>query len=206
MAVRLTAVRRLFSPPPVQSFHPDAKIFDLPHSGHAAKPLQGLDMRKVHDYPWVNVFTTRVKTFGGYQTGGQGLPSVHAMTREEIAEFFTLKEYWKHYTVKQIAWSLWNGPVRWVAMMKISFLAAFSAVAGFMFWINRYEPMEVVMDADEWFENPKWHMYGPELNHHAYEQYLEARRAKKWRGVDVNPVDYIPLEYRSKNQLEGHDH
>lgn len=42
----------------------------------------------------------------------------------------------------------------------------------------------------------RWHYFGPELDHHAYSQYLEARRAKKWRGVDVDPEDYIPSQYK----------
>ena len=44
----------------------------------------------------------------------------------------------------------------------------------------------------------RWHYFGPELDHHAYAQYLEARRARKWRGVDVNPEDYIPEQYKGQ--------
>lgn len=37
----------------------------------------------------------------------------------------------------------------------------------------------------------------------AYEQYLEARRAKKWgRNPHVDPVDYIPMKYRSEKQIK----
>lgn len=36
----------------------------------------------------------------------------------------------------------------------------------------------------------------------AYEQYLEARRAKKWgRNPHIDPVDYIPIKYRTEKQM-----
>lgn len=152
-------------------------------------------MRKITDHKWISPFTTRVPYKSGYQYDIAYLPSVHACTHEEIASFFDVENMTQKYTARQIA-IMMKPMLNWVGMFVISFAAAIVPMAVLAFYQQRFEPIEHQMPRDEYFKNFKWNYWGGELDHHAYAQYLEARRAKKWRGLDIDVEDWIPPQYR----------
>lgn len=133
----------------------------------------------------------------GYQYLNFTTPSVHAPTHGDISVFFDTENCYKDYTPQQLLKAAWP-QLRFLLMAVASVAAPAVPILLFIFYMNRFEPMEQTMDRDEYWKHFKWHYFGPDLDHHAYAQYLEARRAKKWRGVDVDPEDYIPEQYKGE--------
>ncbi|OEH76510.1 hypothetical protein cyc_08193 [Cyclospora cayetanensis] len=196
--LRRSYPRFFFAPAPLQSFSPTNPQFHPPGADCGAKkPWQGMDMRKIASHKFVSHNVTRVPMSSGYQYLNFTTPSVHAPTHGDIAVFFDTANCYKDYTPAQLFKSAWP-QLRFFLMAAISVAAPAIPILLFIFYMNRFEPMEQTMDREEYWKNFKWNYFGPELDHHAYEQYLEARRAKKWRGVDVNPEDYIPSQYKGE--------
>ncbi|EPT31015.1 hypothetical protein TGME49_286530 [Toxoplasma gondii ME49] len=188
--------RLMFAAAPLQSFSVTNKQFHPEGlEAQAPRPHQGLDMRKIHDHKWISPFTTRVPHRSGYQYDIGKLPSLHACTHAEIASFFDVENMLQKYTLKQIG-VMMIPMLNWLLMVILSILLVACPFLGFVFYEQRFEPVEHPMPRDEYFKNFKWNYWGGHLDHHAFGQYLEARRTKKWRETDVNPDDWIPPQYR----------
>lgn len=199
-------MRLLFPAAPLQSFYPSASMFKLPHAGEAPRPYQGLDMRKVHDCPWENVWTTRRKMETGYQWANWSGPSIHAMTAEEVATFFNNRDYHKYFTIGQMARSAWHQG-RFCLMFTLCIVFPLVPTFAYIFYMQKWEPMEIHMDPEEYYKNYRWHYYGPDLDHHSYVQYLEARRANIWREAGHNTEEWIPPQFRGEFPIDDdHQH
>ncbi|CDJ39579.1 hypothetical protein, conserved [Eimeria tenella] len=186
-----------FSIAPLQSFSPTNPQFHPPGADCGAKrPWQGMDMRKINTPKYISPNIKRVPMTSGYQYLNFTTPSIYAPTQADIAVFFDTENCFKVYTPKQLLLAAWP-QLRFLLMSLLAVAFPSIPILLFVLYMNRFEPMEQVMDRDEYWRHFKWHYFGPDLDHHAYTQYLEARRAKKWRGVDVNPEDYIPPQYRN---------
>ncbi|KAL8451267.1 hypothetical protein Emed_002068 [Eimeria media] len=194
--LRRSYPRFFFAPAPLQTFSPTNPQFHPEGADAGAKrPWQGMDMRKVNSHKFVSHRVTRVPMTSGYQYLNFTTPSIYAPTHKDVAVFFDTENYLKDYTFMQLLKASWP-QLRFLLMAVASVAAPAVPILLFIFYMNRFEPMEQSMDREEYWKNFKWHYFGPELDHHAYSQYLEARRAKKWRGVDVDPEEYIPSQYK----------
>eukprot|EP01068_Selenidium_serpulae_P018658 Selendium_serpulae@DN6475_c0_g2_i1.p1 len=193
---------RHFVNAPLQSFPGDANnTARCPPPGQAPRPYLGLDMRKVNDYPWINTWQTRVPRDYQYNIQSYEQPSVYALNPEETASFFHNNEYWRYFTWRQMLQATAKRQYRYAHILM------FATALGLPVWVvtmlvHQYEPREDAIAFDDFWENAQWHYWGRRIDPKAFAQYLEARRAKKYRDVDVNPVDYIPTEFRSPQQID----
>eukprot|EP00920_Eleutheroschizon_duboscqi_P042828 GHVT01102047.1.p1 GENE.GHVT01102047.1~~GHVT01102047.1.p1 ORF type:complete len:205 (+),score=33.57 GHVT01102047.1:183-797(+) len=158
--LRPSASRRLFAPAPgaLQYRNLDraaSRNFLMPHAGEegAVRPFQGMDMRKIHQFPWVNYGAIKaVRDETGYFFGGWQYPSVHAMTRAEVATYFTLKDWQRDYSLKEKMKAVWP-----ICSFHLQYLAALVvSVAPCLVWVyylQKFEPLEVHMPADEFFKD-----------------------------------------------------
>ncbi|VWU50821.1 conserved protein, unknown function [Hepatocystis sp. ex Piliocolobus tephrosceles] len=196
MAISRSKTKYLFANATLQSYYPTSEMFKMPTVGKAPRLYNGLDPRKVHDYPWINMFKTRVKKETGYQYGNWVGPSIHSMTLDELVTYYNNKDYLKHFTFWQLFKATW-GQFQFLFLLTGSLIAVFTPLITFALYLQKYEPLEVTMDADDYYKHFYWHYYGGEIDHHAFSQYLEARRAVLYRNADVDPENWIPPEYKN---------
>ncbi|CRH00739.1 conserved Plasmodium protein, unknown function [Plasmodium relictum] len=199
MAISRSKIKYLFANATLQSYYPTSEMFKIPKAGNAPRLYNGLDPRKVHSYPWVDIFKTRTIKETGYQYGNWAGPSIHSMTPDELVTFFNNKDYLKHFTYKQILKAT-LGQFQFLFLLVGSIVATVLPIFAFTMYIQKFEPLEVSIDPDEYYKHFHWHYYGGEIDHHAFSQYLEARRAVRYRNADVNPIDWIPPEYRNEEE------
>eukprot|EP00922_Rhytidocystis_sp_ex-Travisia-forbesii_P005550 GHVS01008082.1.p1 GENE.GHVS01008082.1~~GHVS01008082.1.p1 ORF type:complete len:217 (-),score=8.64 GHVS01008082.1:541-1191(-) len=174
-----------------------------PHAGQSARPLQGMDMRKIISCPWVNILATRKPMYTGYQWGHWASPQLQAFSYEDVATYFTQRNTWNEYSLWQML-KLTYPHLRYCLMYVVNLLIAAGPSLAYIFWSQKFEPFEYEIEPDEYFENFRWHYYGPNLDHHAFVQYLEARRAKKWRDPSIEPKEWIPPQYRGPGEFKMH--
>eukprot|EP00922_Rhytidocystis_sp_ex-Travisia-forbesii_P005548 GHVS01008080.1.p1 GENE.GHVS01008080.1~~GHVS01008080.1.p1 ORF type:complete len:215 (-),score=22.62 GHVS01008080.1:526-1170(-) len=175
--------------------------WNKPHAGNSAKALQGMDMRKIIDSPWVNILSTRKPMYSGYQWGAWSSPQIQAFDYDDVATYFTQRNTWHEYSFWQM-FKLCYPNVRYSLMFVVNLLIAAGPSLAYIFWSQKFEPLEYEVDPDEYFENFRWNYYGPELDHHAFVQYLEARRAKKWRDPTIEPREWIPPQFRGPGEFK----
>ncbi|ANQ09179.1 Uncharacterized protein PCOAH_00032720 [Plasmodium coatneyi] len=199
MALSRSKVRFLFPNATLQSYYPTSEMFKAPKVGSAPRIYNGLDPRKVHNYPWTNIFKTRTIKETGYQYGNWAGPSIHSMTLDELATFFSNKDCLKQFSYWQLLKATY-GQFQFLFLFVGSLVATITPIFLFTMYIQKFEPLEVTMDPDEYYKNFHWHYYGGEIDHHAFSQYLEARRAVRYRNADINPVEWIPPEYRAEEE------
>lgn len=199
MVMIRSKIRRLFANATLQSYYPNAEMFKVPKAGEAKRIYKGLDPRKVHDYPWVNMFKTRTKKETGYQYGNWGGPSIHSMTGDEIMTYYDNKDYLKHFNYVDLLKAT-IGQFQFLFLMVGSLAATVLPIFLFTMYIQKFEPLEVKIDPEDYHKHFRWHYYGGEIDHHAFSQYLEARRAVRYRNANINPEDWIPPEYRNVEQ------
>lgn len=224
MAVKLSYIKRLCPGSPVQSFYAGSKIFQLPaavgtnshnnhdeaysvpgHSNSSIKNHSTITVpqipesvwNKVHDAGWINVWQKRRKMETGYQWGHWGGPAVNAMTAEEVASFFQTSEYWRRASYKRLLKSA-SAQARFLAMFATCLIVPVVPAMIYALYVQRWEPMEIHMPADDYFRHFHWHYYGPDIDHHAFVQYLEARRANKWRHSNHDVDLWIPTKFGGK--------
>ncbi|CDU19081.1 hypothetical protein YYC_01988 [Plasmodium yoelii 17X] len=197
MVISRSKIKYLFTNATLQSYYPTSEMFKVPHAGKAPRIYNGLDPRKVHDYPWINMFKTRTKKETGYQHGNWSGPSIHSMTLDELVTYYNNKDYKKHFTYMQLFKAGW-GQFQFLFLLVGSLVATVLPIFAFTMYLQKFEPLEVTIDPEEYYKHFYWHYYGGEIDHHAFSQYLEARRAARYRNADVNPIDWIPPEYRNK--------
>lgn len=187
--------------PGVRHMAPTNPDIVTPDPNLAARPLQGMDMRKVISYPWINVLETRKPMPSGYQNNNWAGKHITTLSAEETVNWFTQKNTWNEFTMWQLLKSFW--PFYWYGIVwTLNLLYAAGPTLLYVFWSMRFEPPELQIEPDEYFDHFRWHYYGPELDHHAFIQYLEARRAKKWRDPTINPLDWIPPQFRGKDGFQ----
>lgn len=178
-----------------KTFPPHNNMVHTPAAGNAPRPWHGLDMNKIH-FPSLMRFNDFYPRFELREN--PGLPSLNAMNAEEVVSFhdnFLWRKYYTNMDIVKTFLLLYSGPAMFFALLILT------VSPGIYFIIRemRLEPLEVI--EDDFFDNVLWHTYGQALDHHAFGQYLEARRAKRYRHVDVDPVDYIPAEFRNEEQI-----
>ncbi|KAF8817961.1 hypothetical protein IE077_002520 [Cardiosporidium cionae] len=197
MTLRLSLFRRLFASNPVQSFHPNSAMLQLnPATKDTPRPFAGLDMQKMYSFKFENTWNPSMKfPKSGYQGQVFGMPSVDAMNDREIAAFFDTDNYYKRHSFKQL-WHYAKHPFAFIGIFQSVVVICLLPFIAFVLYLQAWEPMEKHIDSEEYYRDFFWHYNGPHLDHHAYEQYLEARRAVKWRNADINPRDWIPEKYR----------
>ncbi|GIX64851.1 uncharacterized protein BcabD6B2_42860 [Babesia caballi] len=162
----------------------------------------GLDSAKTVENNWESLRKVRYPMNGGYDRFCYRLPQVNAFTEDELAKFYDGENYEKKYTLSEI-WASGKHRLTCLLTIYLGFLAPFIYVWAEGVWRNRLEPLEAAIPVDDYFKHFVWHQVGPQVDHHAYQQYCEARRTHKWRNPDVNPEDYIPPEFRNLQSFEG---
>jgi len=147
----------------------------------AKRPMQGLDMNKLYFPQWWYPGDRTVQR-DGYGNWGH-LPQFHTLTIEEQHAFFECHEWWKTYTPWQYTYLCLKSLVfhTWCTVMM---LMCFVPTISYSYYSSYYEPLERFMDRDEYFADYWWNTYGMMYDHHAYEEWLERRRSKKYRGVE----------------------
>ncbi|CAC9699222.1 conserved Plasmodium protein, unknown function [Plasmodium sp. DRC-Itaito] len=196
MAISRSKIRYLFPNATLQSYYANSEMFKVPKAGSALRIYNGLDPRKVHSYPWINMFKTRRIKETGYQYGNWAGPSIHSMTLDELATFFSNKDHLKYFSIFQLIKATY-GQFQFLFLLLGSIVVTISPILLFTLYMQKFEPLEVTIDPEEYYKHFRWHYYGGEIDHHAFSQYLEARRAVRYRNADINPVDWIPPQYRN---------
>lgn len=188
-----------------ESFHPDGPMWRTPIPGAAPRVCQGLDLDKVVTHPYLPFWKVREKHVGGYHYGERNMqPHVNALSPEEMVTYYDNSNFFAKFSYGELlrAYGLRFGR-GYIYYMSFPALITL-AMLGYFIPSNRYEAIEYYMPVDEYYDNYVWHDFGKFIDKKAYEQYLEARRAKKWgREPDVNLVDYIPEKYRNETQKQA---
>lgn len=90
--------------------------------------------------------------FPGYQYLSFTTPSIYAPNHEDIAVFFDTENWYREYTARQILKAAWP-QLRFLLMAVASIAAPCLPILLFIFYMNRFEPMEQTMDRDEYWKN-----------------------------------------------------
>ncbi|EDO05807.1 putative integral membrane protein [Babesia bovis T2Bo] len=199
----------VYHPSVEEAFHNDRvrqkramqKGYELPKI--EGQPLyNGLDSSKTVENEWESINKRRYPMTGGYDRFCYRLPQVNAFTEDELVKFFDAKDYLNRFSLSEI-WRSGKHRLTCILGIYLGFLAPFIFVWAEGLWRNRLEPMEPAIPLDDYFKHYVWHQVGHKIDHHAYQQYCEARRTNKWRNPDINPEDYIPPEFRNLQSFDG---
>ncbi|KAK1442327.1 hypothetical protein BgAZ_403570 [Babesia gibsoni] len=225
MVAHLTRPLRIFRISPLVSFKPGAGVVYHPSVEEALendklrvtraakggyelpKPegellYHGLDSAKTVDSNWEAFNKVRYPMNGGYDRFCYRVPQVNAFTEDELVKFFDVHNYDKKYTMSEI-WRSGRHRLSCLLLIYGGFAAPFVYIWAEGVWRNRLEPVEPSIPVDDYFKHFVWHQVGHKIDHHAYQQYCEARRTQKWRNPDIKPEDYIPPEFRNLQSFEG---
>lgn len=104
--------------------------------------------------PAFNTFYFSPVFSAGYQYLNFSTPSVHAPNHGDIAVFFDTENCFKEYTVKQLLQSAWP-QLRFLLMAVASVAAPAVPILLFIFYMNRFEPMEQRIDREEYWKHFK---------------------------------------------------
>ena len=91
----------------------------------------------------------------GYQYLNFTTPSIYAPTHGDIAVFFDTENCYKEYTPRQLLKAMWP-QLRFLLMAAASVAAPAVPILLFIFYMNRFEPMEQTMDPEEYWKNFKY--------------------------------------------------
>ena len=82
-------------------------------------------------------------------------PSIYAPTQADIAVFFDTENCFKVYTPKQLLLAAWP-QLRFLLMSLLAVAFPSIPILLFVLYMNRFEPMEQVMDRDEYWRHFKY--------------------------------------------------
>jgi len=125
-------------------------------------------------------------------------PQRHAFTVEELHEYYSNWNWYEKYSWKFLL-------VETFKSLKYG-LTVFATIFGLIFLhISNgrremaYEPLEYLMDRDEFFDDYWWITRGHHIDKELYEAWLEKRRAALYRGV---PYDDVKFHGKNVHEVE----
>uniref|UniRef100_A0A0G4H1T0 Uncharacterized protein n=1 Tax=Chromera velia CCMP2878 TaxID=1169474 RepID=A0A0G4H1T0_9ALVE len=164
------------------------------HHEKAHRPMQGLNMNKIWYHHWY-YGCQRVVPKDGYLGGHPNFPATQSLSVGEIAMWMDCWRWWEKYTPYQcFALVLKSQMIH--GMMLAHMLWVFLPTFVLIYYNSFYEPMERYMERDLFFSDYWWNYYGHFYDHHAWEAYLETRRAALWRGIEYDEADWKPIKQK----------
>eukprot|EP00389_Voromonas_pontica_P004837 GDKH01007194.1.p1 GENE.GDKH01007194.1~~GDKH01007194.1.p1 ORF type:complete len:209 (+),score=24.71 GDKH01007194.1:155-781(+) len=165
---------------------------------------EGLPKSTDPEFDWSKVFVHKYNSYltndisqwplrtHGYRFDHPTAPVGNAMSFGELHAYLDCTDMFKKYT-------FWECFTHALKTMKfniyglVSIILFSSPLVFIIMWCEQFEPNELIMDADEFWNNYWWNYYGARLDHHKYMAYLEERRAYKYRGVPYDKSKYENL-------------